>query len=166
MNQFITFVLLSIFIGSGPVKNKDLTRRELTPATCYGYTPCNACKTCNYCRYCNSGGTCGICAPYKKKKTSSEPAIPTRCKAITKKGTRCKRAARSNGYCWQHGGWSHRSKIIFLFYNNEPLKRIIIISQPSINLPKTGLLLLFILSVIYVSSQPSITLRRTFDAGL
>jgi Family of unknown function (DUF5763) len=26
------------------------------------------------------------------------------CAAITKKGTRCKRTARSNGYCWQHGG--------------------------------------------------------------
>ncbi len=27
-----------------------------------------------------------------------------RCTAITKKGTRCKRSARSNGRCWQHGG--------------------------------------------------------------
>jgi hypothetical protein len=26
------------------------------------------------------------------------------CQAITKKGTRCKRKAKSNGYCWQHGG--------------------------------------------------------------
>jgi outer membrane lipopolysaccharide assembly protein LptE/RlpB len=26
------------------------------------------------------------------------------CMATTKKGTRCKRSARSNGYCWQHGG--------------------------------------------------------------
>lgn len=26
------------------------------------------------------------------------------CMAITKKGTRCKRTTRSNGYCWQHGG--------------------------------------------------------------
>lgn len=26
------------------------------------------------------------------------------CQAITKKGTQCKRSARSGGYCWQHGG--------------------------------------------------------------
>ncbi|WP_431311641.1 gas vesicle protein GvpO, halophile-type [Pedobacter albus] len=25
------------------------------------------------------------------------------CKALTKKGTRCKRNASSGGYCWQHG---------------------------------------------------------------
>lgn len=25
------------------------------------------------------------------------------CAAITKKGTQCKRKAKSNGYCWQHG---------------------------------------------------------------
>ncbi len=27
-----------------------------------------------------------------------------RCQATTKKGTQCKRSARSNSYCWQHGG--------------------------------------------------------------
>jgi len=27
-----------------------------------------------------------------------------RCQAITKKGTQCKRRARNNSYCWQHGG--------------------------------------------------------------
>lgn len=26
------------------------------------------------------------------------------CNAITRKGRRCSRSARSNGYCWQHGG--------------------------------------------------------------
>ena len=26
------------------------------------------------------------------------------CKGVTKKGTRCSRAGKSNGYCWQHGG--------------------------------------------------------------
>ncbi len=26
------------------------------------------------------------------------------CNATTKKGTRCSRTAKSNGYCWQHGG--------------------------------------------------------------
>ncbi len=27
-----------------------------------------------------------------------------RCGATTKKGTQCSRTAKSNGYCWQHGG--------------------------------------------------------------
>lgn len=27
-----------------------------------------------------------------------------RCQGITKKGTQCKRKAKMNGYCWQHGG--------------------------------------------------------------
>lgn len=27
-----------------------------------------------------------------------------RCRATTKKGYQCSRNARSNGYCWQHGG--------------------------------------------------------------
>lgn len=26
------------------------------------------------------------------------------CKAFTKKGSRCKRKAKGNGYCWQHAG--------------------------------------------------------------
>lgn len=27
-----------------------------------------------------------------------------RCQGITKKGAQCKRKAKPNGYCWQHGG--------------------------------------------------------------
>jgi len=27
-----------------------------------------------------------------------------RCQGITKKGAQCKRKAKTNGYCWQHGG--------------------------------------------------------------
>lgn len=27
-----------------------------------------------------------------------------RCRAITRKGSRCSRSVKSNGYCWQHGG--------------------------------------------------------------
>ncbi|MBL0881812.1 MAG: hypothetical protein IBJ16_00450 [Chitinophagaceae bacterium] len=26
------------------------------------------------------------------------------CRGITKKGAQCKRKAKPNGYCWQHGG--------------------------------------------------------------
>jgi TolA-binding protein len=43
--------------------------------------------------------------PEKKQTRSySTPVAVGRCQAITKKGTLCKRKARSNGYCWQHGG--------------------------------------------------------------
>ena len=28
----------------------------------------------------------------------------SRCQATTKKGTQCKRKAKTNSYCWQHGG--------------------------------------------------------------
>ena len=75
-------------------------------ATCYGYTPCNACSSCGYCKWCRSGGTCGVCAPKKKTpaRSYSTSIYSGQCKAITKKGTRCSRRARSRGYCWQHGG--------------------------------------------------------------
>ena len=43
-----------------------------------------------------------------KTTTDSSPAKSTtsngRCRATTKAGTRCTRNARSNGYCYQHGG--------------------------------------------------------------
>jgi hypothetical protein len=39
-----------------------------------------------------------------KSSTSSNSAYSGQCQAITKKGYRCSRKARSNGYCWQHGG--------------------------------------------------------------
>lgn len=38
--------------------------------------------------------------PVSKPKNQSS----SQCSATTKKGTRCSRSARSNGYCWQHGG--------------------------------------------------------------
>ena len=36
---------------------------------------------------------------YKSKSTIYSDG---RCNATTKKGTRCKRKSKSNGYCWQH----------------------------------------------------------------
>jgi hypothetical protein len=41
-----------------------------------------------------------------KKKAYSPTIIldSNHCLAITKKGTQCKRKAKTNGYCWQHGG--------------------------------------------------------------
>ncbi len=40
----------------------------------------------------------------KTKKTDYTPSYSSQCAAITKKGYRCSRTARSGGYCWQHGG--------------------------------------------------------------
>lgn len=35
--------------------------------------------------------------------TESSTLSDTQCRATTKKGTRCSRRAKSNGYCFQHG---------------------------------------------------------------
>lgn len=43
-------------------------------------------------------------APNSRKTVSSQYSYSGQCQAITKKGYRCSRRARSNGYCWQHGG--------------------------------------------------------------
>lgn len=49
--------------------------------------------------------------PDTMKKTNNTRTGPyrsaisnSRCQAITKKGSQCKRKAKNNGYCWQHGG--------------------------------------------------------------
>ena len=109
-------------------------KKEIRPiaATCYGYTPCTACSSCNYCKYCNAGGTCGICrpkqTPVKKDTVRSVPVYTpkqtysSQCRAITKKGTRCSRSSRSNGYCWQHGDKIKRNQAIITILstpNNE-----------------------------------------------
>ncbi|WP_410478276.1 DUF5763 domain-containing protein [Pedobacter frigiditerrae] len=81
-------------------------------ATCYGNSPCKACSNCSGCKYCNNGGSCGICAKPKTTTTNNLSSNTTtkkvnvyvgQCKALTKKGARCKRSASSNSYCWQHG---------------------------------------------------------------
>jgi Family of unknown function (DUF5763) len=36
--------------------------------------------------------------------SSTKSNYSSQCMATTKKGTRCSRKSRSNGYCWQHGG--------------------------------------------------------------
>jgi len=47
----------------------------------------------------------GVLQKKKKKRISSTTiSYPLQCQALTKKGTQCKRNARSGGYCWQHGG--------------------------------------------------------------
>lgn len=40
----------------------------------------------------------------EKSETKPKYQSSSQCSATTKKGSRCSRSARSNGYCWQHGG--------------------------------------------------------------
>ncbi|WP_410479263.1 DUF5763 domain-containing protein [Pedobacter nototheniae] len=80
-------------------------------ATCYGRSSCIACSNCSRCKHCSGGGTCGVCSSsglkpqsfYSNEKTTKAEVYSGQCKALTKKGARCKRSGGSNGYCWQHG---------------------------------------------------------------
>jgi hypothetical protein len=107
MTKLLTATCLSIAMLFGFIPKQNKTINENTApvvATCYGNTPCNACSNCSKCKYCSNGGTCGQCAKKEQTYKSKTPEpVSTQCKAITKKGTRCKRAAGSGGYCWQHG---------------------------------------------------------------
>jgi len=96
-----TCLSIAMLLGLSPKENNA---DYANAATCYGNTPCNACSNCSKCRYCSNGGTCGKCEKKEQTFKSKAPEpVATQCKAITKKGTRCKRAAGSGGYCWQHG---------------------------------------------------------------
>jgi hypothetical protein len=56
------------------------------------------------CKICYAGAVTPSKVVGSSPTPSSEAATSGQCKAITKKGTRCSRNARSQGYCWQHGG--------------------------------------------------------------
>jgi len=111
---FVFFIALIPFTSSNKDQSKNYnSRKELS--RCTGSTYCTACSNCSACKWCfQNGGTCGVCSPkkYSRKTLDSISSSSLKkhdsnsgqCKAITKKGTRCSRAARSNGYCWQHGG--------------------------------------------------------------
>lgn len=111
----LLFILIG-FIFISPTKvEKKADFSNILVATCYGRTPCTACSNCSGCGHCNSGGTCGVCSRPTKNiqgfKSNTGKAAPAKvaeaytgqCKALTKKGSRCKRRGGSNGYCWQHG---------------------------------------------------------------
>ena len=102
--RLATTALLSLLLFTTP-GTVEKPKPDKVVARCYGYSPCNACSNCSQCGYCSNGGTCGKCATVKtsplKSKTPA-PASDGQCKATTKSGTRCKRAAGPSGYCWQH----------------------------------------------------------------
>ena len=71
----------------------------LSEAKKRGYTACHVC---------HPGGLVSPVADIpenvktKTDSTANEEQTSTQCAATTKAGTRCKRAASSNGRCWQH----------------------------------------------------------------
>lgn len=63
-----------------------------------GYVPCKVCKPPS-----TKSSTTPSSTKEQVKKESSPLKANTRCTAITKKGTRCKRKAEAgSAYCWQH----------------------------------------------------------------
>ena len=104
------FFLLLLSVPFLSYKIPDAYRSdEIIFARCTGSVPCNACSNCSACKWCSGGGTCGVCAAPKSNKTTAKPqkksqevqSYSSQCQAITKKGSRCSRASRSAGYCWQ-----------------------------------------------------------------
>lgn len=87
-------------------------KAKASVSTCYGYNPCTACSNCSKCKNCGAGGSCGVCAVNSVRKINTFSGNGTtktktanyvgRCKAITKKGSQCKRSGNGAGYCWQH----------------------------------------------------------------
>ncbi|MBX9704050.1 MAG: hypothetical protein K2X39_07835, partial [Silvanigrellaceae bacterium] len=110
LKTFLLLFISSLLLFTTP-SPKNLTFPGKV-ATCYGNTPCKACSNCSGCKYCNNGGRCGICAKPKttatnkltggKNTTTKANAYVGQCKALTKKGARCKRNGDGSGYCWQH----------------------------------------------------------------
>ncbi|MFD2288226.1 hypothetical protein GJU39_15990 [Pedobacter petrophilus] len=109
MKTIILMVLSLTLFHTAP----DNIKVKETVATCYGNSPCSACSNCSHCKHCGAGGSCGVCSTKNVKKINTfSGSITTkiktahyvgRCKAITKKGSQCKRSGDGEGYCWQHG---------------------------------------------------------------
>ena len=102
------FIVVLNFTKTSFSGNNQFNKKET--AKCVGANPCRACSNCSSCGWCKAGGTCGVCLKKSNdtlktsRPSTTKPVYSGQCKAITKKGTRCSRSARSNGYCWQHGG--------------------------------------------------------------
>ena len=74
---------------------KSRIASTVSKAQSSGLTPCKVCKP-------PSGKSYNIPVPIKQKVKTPDYGSK-RCKAITQKGTQCKRNAQSGGsYCWQH----------------------------------------------------------------
>ncbi|SHH77710.1 hypothetical protein SAMN04488109_5328 [Chryseolinea serpens] len=71
----------------------------LSEALKRGYTPCHVCRPD---RQVSPAADIPDHSDTKTDSTATEETTATQCTAMTKAGTRCKRAATSNGRCWQH----------------------------------------------------------------
>ena len=107
--MILTFPLVSFHLHGTAEKKCCVIKKAA--GRCTGSAYCTACSNCSACKWCSAGGTCGVCDTRfkKKKKTLYQQPVPStsghgKCNAVTKKGAQCSRNAKSNGYCWQHGG--------------------------------------------------------------
>ena len=122
MKRFLfPFLLVALFISSTIAQTVHITRTgskyhsagcsylrsdipiDLKEAINRGYTPCSRCNPPT------SSSNTGNTTNYKNSNTTvatSKALVQNgRCQAITKKGTQCKRKAKTGSiYCWQHGG--------------------------------------------------------------
>ena len=64
----------------------------------------NAIKGSNYCSQHDNMYLNKKSSKTKTDEKSNSTSTTGQCRATTKAGKRCSRPARSNGYCWQHGG--------------------------------------------------------------
>jgi hypothetical protein len=71
----------------------------LSEALNRGYTPCNVCRPD---REVSTAAEMPDNSKVETDSTANEKQPSARCSAMTKAGTRCQRAATSNGRCWQH----------------------------------------------------------------
>jgi len=67
----------------------------LSEAKKRGYSACSVCRP-------DTPVSPAADVPSRKDSTTTEQQASTQCTATTKAGARCKRAAGSNGRCWQH----------------------------------------------------------------
>jgi len=76
-----------------------VTFKDAKAAVDAGYVACKVCKP-------PPEGVAVPAVPSKKSNVKEQSSSSSsRCAAITKKGTQCKRKAKAgSAYCWQHGG--------------------------------------------------------------
>jgi hypothetical protein len=96
---FITRTGVKYHEGSCEHLHSSMIPITLSEALKRGYTACNVCRPD---RQVSPVAKMPDDSKTKTDSTANDQRSPTPCTAMTKAGTRCKRAASSNGRCWQH----------------------------------------------------------------
>lgn len=81
MKIFLYSFLFLLFTcgASGQTVSKKLIASTCESRGCSGSEYCSACKNCSGCKHCaKEGGSCGVCAPTPKKKTTSKKVKSTK----------------------------------------------------------------------------------------